>query len=1100
MSPVVIGHDFDVSHPRGNGKWWLPDTLYLHSLLFDPFILTRTTCIPIVLQPSTLTMPDQALLIYAHAVTGPAEVSRIQRVVDSDGAVVLNQPKEELLASLPSFSWVKHIGQPIASLRERWNINSPRTYHFSDQQSYACIDPSCGQVLSWIGDHPDLIVHNQTAMFAGNPWPTVLAYLNTPVFSRLLLDMANLLVRLTANLTQCPITSHETEQLAEHIELRRDFHAFGFAAFTIEQLERSLDVSAVDLRDAYATVIDAAKTLTAGNSADAQQRLGHAFQLLERENRKLQPHPAVFTDTLHAGGLFDDMGYCEFDWPQHAADVLSNHLDWVENRGYRLNLDFAAKSLEHLSERFPKLFARLRTALSRRQVELVNGTWNQPYPPFFGLESILRQFDLGIDSMQKILHQRPITFASQEFSFAPQLASVLAKQGFSNVVLRVQNMGDAPVVDASFVQWIAPNGDRVLGVPSHRYKSEQLNEVTYNNLHLKLFAGAMATTSPQVFSGLGDITYYRPFREELARTAHYANVFGRFSTWTEHFRSLAHTDAAAELRTSMEDFDCRAAFLEISRWEHLRRTGGGSIAHSMRSTSASELFRAAEILDTITSGATPADETRDQQSWRALAAFQGHDRYFSPLWPVGGFMGSAFNPTRRIGRIEQTVADYCGPIDTTTIGDRAGRDLRVAEKTTKQSIHRRLASMSSEPSADVAWMLFNPGPAAQRIVKLRKAAGRSLQASGCAIVCQDDGEDLLAAFRLPGYSCSTAISAAEQSRPAAAIDHPVQCGDNYLDNGLVRVELDMDNGTITRLLRPSDGRLLLLDSHKFIIPGGQPQLCRKVRWHQRGPLKTSVDFHLSIPLPGKPPCQVLSRVSLEAGQTWIDLTQRVIACPAIRGDQWQEHLGLSFQLPDEQFTLRRSHYNVLEDARARNIFSHNLLIAELDDLQVGWMNRGNQFYVREGHSIRTILICENEPARTFRHRVGWPSGNPLFEARSWLTPWFIRRCSNEPSGGSKVRELRRAIEISSEDVELLSLRHQGDILRVRLANLSGKDTSTHLSVSNRFPDAWITDLTGKLIHPIQVTDGAVAIALRPWDIVQVEFGVSPRTPSTKAML
>jgi len=1076
MSPVVVGKDYQISHERGQGRWWSLETLYLHSLLHDPFILCRTGKRPTVALANepTLTIHD-ALLFYAQPADSETERNRIIETLARGGAVVLNHPDNRLLSSVPQLNWASRVGTPIDSLRERWDLGSSRTYHYADGETFDPYSPTGAHVLSWIGDHPDLLVHGSASLFAGNPWASILRYLNAPVFSMLLLDFADLLIRATALLTHQPMTDAELKLVSQHRELRRDFHAFGFAAFTVEQLEESLGVSQVDLSDASEKVIAAARSLAVDELADAQALLQEGFELLEQENRKLQPTPAIFTDTLHGGGLFEGIGYCEFDWPQHAADVLSNHLDWAETRGYRFNIDFAAKSLEQMSRRYPKLFARLRRAIELHQVEIVNGTWNQPYPPFFTLQSMIRQFDLGCESVQTIVGVRPTSFASQEFSFTPQTASILAQHGYSGVVLRSQNMGDVPTLNANYATWIAPNGDHIPALPSHRYKSEQLNEVTYNNLHLKLFA-AKDLPTPQVFTGLGDLTYFRPFREELARSAHYANVFGRFTTWRDYFNAGKGT-ACPELRPAMEDFDCRAAFLEVKQWQHLRATGGGSVEHCTRSAAASELFRARELLSLLEDAADSSGE-ESVENWRALLTYQGHDRYFSPKWPSGGFMGARFNPTRRKGRIDETVADYCGPADTTTLRQRADTDLLHAERSAKRSIRRTLGAAESFKSNVHQWTIFNPGGATQRTLRFRKAAGQALLINGESIPVQDDRGDLIAAVSLPAYS-SICITARERLQPDPEMDHPVTSGDTFLDNGLLRVEFDPAAGTVTRILRPSDGRTLFATG-RFVAPGATSQTCEKIHWRARGPLMTSLELMILLHMP-QGECRIRARLSLEAGQTWLDLQQRVETCPPISGDQWTNHLGLQFTLTDANFNLLRSHYNVQEPSEERQIFSHNLLQANLSDgVQLGWMNRGNQFYVREQNAISAILLSENESARKFVHRIGYSRGTALSEARAWLSPVFVVPADSTAPLHAKL------ITLDSDKVELLSAVRVGNQLQVRLANLCGESVLLTLSTRKPARAAWRTDFTGKRTAAIEISDGRINLTLRPWDIAQLE--------------
>lgn len=1092
MEIIVVGQTVQIDHPTGHGCWWSLDTQYLHSLLHDPFVLALVGRTPSVALAEDVNRASAGLYLFARR-TLAADHDWVQQILRAGGAVLANRPEPGAIDQ-PKARGV------IESLRERWSIGSHRSYFFADLDQFDVYDPAeADRVLAWIGEHPDAIVRGNTAIFAGNPWSTIFRYLNTPELPNLLLDLADLLCRIIAGLSGQSDSALAT--MSEHASLRRDFHAFGYATFVIEQLEKAQGDAKVKLDDARSTAVRAAHALMdAGDASGAQDLLRTAFQMLERENRKLQPEPAIFTDTLHGGGLFSDIGYCEFDWPQHAADVLHNHLDWAEHRNYRFNIDFAAQSLNQLCARFPRLADRLRKAQERGWIDLVNGTWNQPYPPFFTLQSMLRHFDLGIENMREWFGAAPTAYASQEFGFAPQIAEVLAQYGYQGVVMRVQNMGDAPTHAKPLVRWTSP-GDRhsLLTLPSHPYKSEQRNEVTYNNLHLKLLAAAQAgNPSPTVFTGLGDLTYYRPFREELARIGHYANVFGRFTTWRDFFGQHSSSANLPMLKPTMEDFDCRAAFLEIKLWQHLRSTMGGSIEHCMRSLEASELFRAMEMIDAVTGPAAAADGAATATAtatacWRSLASYQGHDCYFSPNFPSGTFMGGSTGPTSYNGRAIQTVSDYRGVWDAQTIGQRAGGDLLACMNKAKTRIqHSISATDGSHASEQKAWGLFNPGPKMQRVVRFEKAAGVALASDHQALPAQDDGEDRLALVEAPAYSFISLR--ADERALSPAVSHPVRTGENWLDNDLIRVEFDPRTGIIRRLLSRSGGEetTLLVGGNRFTLPGngdggdggGGAQRCDSLRWNQRGPLLACAEFDISIPTPdGLPRCTIRSWISLEAGQPYVELRQTVESCRPISGDQWEKHLAMQLELPDGDFELQRSHHNVLEVARARQIFSPNLLLAQKGNQRIALLNRGNQFYVRDGSTISAMLICENEPARNFAHAIGTPQGNPLAEARAWVTPWFVVPQARADKAHTQ------AIDIRPADVELLSLsRAAPERLTVRLANLAGNATRCEVRLPDRIASAWKCDLNGRRVERLPVRDDCeVALDLSPWGIAQLEI-------------
>ena len=367
MRPVVTGDTVDMrpNHPVGQGRFWSNEALYLYTLLWDPFILARTACHPVTRGTGeAVAQPSETILFYAQP-TPATEAQAIRQINDAGGRVVLTRPDPGLFTQFPEMA-PGGVSQ-LVSLRERWDLGqlAKRSYYYRDREPFHLLDDKAATALSWIGDNPDLVCADNVAIFAGNPLAAMLCYLTVPYFPRLLLDFSGLLIELVAELSQTPVADDQAAAISAAEETRRDFHAFGFAFLTVLELERCYGSHQVDLHQTAGFALAAARELVAGSEPKASELLAAAFAELERQNRILQPTPAVFTDTLHGGGLFDDLGYFEFDWPQHTADQLRMYLDWATRRSYRFNVDFAAASIKGMAARFPRLFAELKAACHR---------------------------------------------------------------------------------------------------------------------------------------------------------------------------------------------------------------------------------------------------------------------------------------------------------------------------------------------------------------------------------------------------------------------------------------------------------------------------------------------------------------------------------------------------------------------------------------------------------------------------------------------------------------------------------------------------------------------------------------------------------------
>lgn len=1113
MQPIVTAQVHDVPHPVGRGRYLCPGSQYLYSLLCDPFVLCRTRCLPrLRLAGEDIAQPAEALLLHACP-TPLADRDLIRAVSEAGGTAVLNRPDPALLEDVAPSAYRGAAPGTLISLRERWDLGplAQRTYHYEDRAPFLRLDARGGAVLSTIGGNPDLMVLGQNAaVFAGDPLAALIAYLNTTFQPQLYADFAALLAGLVAELTRSPLLPSEQDVLRSSFELRRDFHAFGFAHLVVGELDRCHGGGRTDTGAAAEAAIDAAGRLVAGDTSAARDALGRAFQLLETQNRRIQPRPAIFTDTLHGGGLFEDLGYFEFDWPQHPADMLASHLGWARQRSYRFNIDFGADCIRFMAQRFPGLFAQLAQAQEEGLVEFVNGTMSQPYPPLYSLESLVRQVERGNAVLAEVLGRPARVYASQEFGFSPQMASVLAQSGYAGVVLRVQNMGDAPTLRDERIIWAAPNGDAIEALPSHPYKSEQENGVTYNNLHLKIFAHGETGLDFAVFSGLGDICYYRLFREELARICHYAPVFGTFSTWSAYFAQLPRV-APRRCTFQLADFGSWYAFMEIEgRWQGNRQGTGHANSSSMRTMATCQLLRATELLETFDDadrqrGTGPDDPA---WSWDHLLAYQSHDAYIAPYYKSGSFLGGVLSHRCSTGgRGAQLVADYCGPWDQMLALERAEVDMDATEPAARRALARHLKSLAAATARGGRYGVFNPGPAAARPVRIPRGSGARLALGDRTVPTQDDGPDALAWLDLP--ACGLAVlHEADAAAPAPPADVPaVTVGADFsLDNGILRAEFDPERGTLTSLVSRRDGReLLTTGSLGLCLPDGDACTCQGARIASAGPLRAALVFDVEVVAGQKQKqkqkrggrARARVRATLDAGQSLLRYEVHVLRCPSLRGDQWVNYLGVRFQLANPAPQWTRCHGSMLEPVADENVFSRNLLLARSPGDDVLFVNFGNQFYRVRGGAVDNILVFEQEPGRRFAGAVGAALDNPIMQARAFVEDVYVERLPRaagaRASGGAPAVSL---LSVDRPDVEILSCRRGRGHLLVRVASTTARPVTARIRVPGPVEAAHLTDLRGDPQEPLETSDGQAIVPLRPWDVRQIALAPMPsvRTP------
>ena len=1074
-----------------SGRYWLHQAYYLYPLVWDPFVLTRLEGIPSLRERSEpIGAADNSLLLFTHPNTAE-DRDAIEEVLGQGGNVVLNHPDSEIESLVADEGFCgDDYGETISSLRERWHFNAleTRPYIYPHTQQFLRLNPESGQVLSRIGGNPDLVLGKRAAIFAGDPIAAVDTYQFTPdLMTRLMGDMSALLAFTVAHFTESPITSDEQKKLRQRFELRRDFHAFGYAHWMVSELDCCYGGNNVNLLESESLVMAAAEKAVHGTVRETTDLLRKAFEALEKENRKIQPIPAVFTDVLHGGELFEDIGFFEIDWPEHPADVLRIYLEWVKTRSYRFNVDLGATTVRELAKRFPDLFDELKKQYKRGRVEFVNGSCNQPYPPFHSLESQIRQFDTGRQVWRDVFDTTPETYASQEFGFCPQIASVLKQQGYNNAVIRVQNMGDAPTIENEQIDWEAPNGDRLRSLPSHPHKSESQagNDYTYHNLHLKLVLHGQAELPFAIFTCLGDITYNRYMREELARVCHYAPVFGRFDTMGSYFHRSKEIDAPT-VRFEMQDFNCDAAFINLDIWKMYKNYTGNYNSNCVNSMRSTHLFAAAELINAITvildQGSYQA--INHEKNWEALTHYQGHGTYIVPYHESGGFQGPGDNPANHApGRGVQEVAEYLGPIDFRQVKQVTDKLMAQSHSLANECISNCLSAISASTSGKGGYCLYNYAQERQMLVRIPNAAGRNFCQADQVLYAQDDGPDRLLSVSLPAYGYAMAKEAT--TGVSDRLDETVVVGKDTLENHFLRLEFDLKTGTLCRMIDKASGReVLTKGSHAFYFPQSLQQVCCQSKIRLRGPLRGSILFNIELKDDCGNRCTIETVVSLDVGQTVAAFETKVLNIPKLEGDQWRNHLGVRFAWPDANTGILTSHFNVLESFSHKQIFSPKVLVARSETGDTVFLNEGNQFYVRDGNSLRHIMIMENEPLRKFRYAIGLADHNPIMQSLKWSQPCFVQR--NDKINASKCVS-QSFIDFDNENIDLLSCRYEEGALLIRLANTIGTEVQATLTAFESITSASVTGLDGKHKRSLNVNEGRVKLNLRPWDIRQLRI-------------
>jgi alpha-mannosidase len=154
-----------------------------------------------------------------------------------------------------------------------------------------------------------------------------------------------------------------------------------------------------------------------------------------------------------------------------------------QTQPWKLGLDIEPESWDALLRDDPvsyrELKAYLETPAPLPRVEMLGGTFSQPYGWAVNGESNIRQFIRGAQMIRRHFPATVLeTYAVQEPCWASCLPQILRSLGFTAAVLKDPGTawgGYAAGYDADLVNWVGPDGTRIPTVP--RYACEDVKKV-----------------------------------------------------------------------------------------------------------------------------------------------------------------------------------------------------------------------------------------------------------------------------------------------------------------------------------------------------------------------------------------------------------------------------------------------------------------------------------------------------------------------------------------------------------------------------------------------------------------------------------------------
>ena len=179
-----------------------------------------------------------------------------------------------------------------------------------------------------------------------------------------------------------------------------------------------------------------------------------------------------FVDGYH-GGIY---GHYPLWNTQFYVDKLAEYPEW------QICIEIEPETWDVAARETPEAYRAFQKIAANSRVEFVNPTLAQPYMYNISGESIIRQFEHGMDMINKHFPDvKFTTYSVEEPCFTSALPQILKSFDYKYAVLKCPNTcwgGYSAAYGGELVNWVGPDGTDILTVP--RYACEKLGkEVWY---------------------------------------------------------------------------------------------------------------------------------------------------------------------------------------------------------------------------------------------------------------------------------------------------------------------------------------------------------------------------------------------------------------------------------------------------------------------------------------------------------------------------------------------------------------------------------------------------------------------------------------------
>ena len=160
------------------------------------------------------------------------------------------------------------------------------------------------------------------------------------------------------------------------------------------------------------------------------------------------------------GGKRYHQAFSIFHSVQKTIDAL-NQFPWLS-----ICLEFDSHAYEAIQEEDAQFVReKFRPLVAAGRIDIVGGTYSQPYAQLLGWQSNVRQLVEGRAVVRDVLGKEAECFLVEEIIFHPQMPQLLRRCGFPYASLQVQNNGSLPLIKEAIVNWRGLDGSEIPTIP-----------------------------------------------------------------------------------------------------------------------------------------------------------------------------------------------------------------------------------------------------------------------------------------------------------------------------------------------------------------------------------------------------------------------------------------------------------------------------------------------------------------------------------------------------------------------------------------------------------------------------------------------------------